>query len=206
MKNTLLYTSISVLFFSSGINAQDVRKILTAHEIVWCGIDFTLMKCIGSEGFTNPAAIAAEYPGKWNDLVIVEPKKFDVSKACGGKSVIFETDVVQQRNQSVDSNGLVTEENYKISHVELEKTISEYPDIDRGDIGFTLVVESLNKNQERGFMYAVYFDTSTKEIIWSKYYDGQTGGFGFRNHWATTFSEVLKQCAKSFKKLEKGEY
>lgn len=198
-----LYTIflIFLVFTTIGLDAQNTGQLMNAKRVIWCGIDFSFVKCIGEEGFTNPQAIADDYFDKWNEMVILDPKKFNVSRACGEKGVVFKTDVAHEMNKKVGHEDLVIEHSYKVSYSDIEDHITNYPQLTGTDVAFTFIVESLNKTKERGYLHAIFFDTNTRKIIWSKYYEEKPGGFGFRNYWVTIFSEALKDCSKDMKKM-----
>jgi hypothetical protein len=59
-------------------------------------------------------------------------------------------------------------------------------------MGLVFVAENLNKITQMGSYWVCFFDLGTKEIIDMQLKTGKAAGFGFRNYWAGSAFNVMK--------------
>ena len=74
----------------------------------------------------------------------------------------------------------------------MKKVISSYDTKGKTGIGLVFVAENLNKVEQIGSYYVVFFDMASKEIIDSERKVGKASGIGFRNYWAGSIFNVMK--------------
>ena len=197
MRKLLLITF--VIFFTNQLYSQNQEKIKQANEIHWYGLDFTKAKMIGSIGFTHPDIICDRYiKNKWNGIVFSEPEKYDISKITGGKDIKIHLDYILERNSIVTTENLIINENYEITNEQVQKIINEYPQ-DNG-LGLVFIVESFNKLQDKANIWVTFFDTDSKEILKTKRYASDAGGFGVLNFWLGGVYKACKELKKDYKK------
>ena len=205
MKTTRVSSLVSVMMlilaisFSSATSAQDVDKLKSANEVIWFGLDFTKAKMIGSTdaGFTNPDAIVNQFFGSWNHLILNEPKKYDLAGALS-KSIKNDIKTVEKRNAEVAVEGLVTYDINKLTEADLKEYVAQYSAEGEG-IGLLFAIENFDKTAKKVRLYAVFFDVQSHEILKTQYYQqNATGGFGFRNYWASGIYQVIKKMKKDY--------
>lgn len=206
MKMTKVSTVLSALVMmialcmSSNAVAQNVEKLKSADEVIWFGLDFTKAKMIGSTeaGFSDPDAIVNHFFEGWNNLVINEPKKYYLAKALS-KNIKNNISTVADRNKEVPVDGLVTYDVNKLTEEDLKDLVKNYS-ADEG-VGLLFAVENFEKAAQKVRLYAVFFDVQSHEILKTHYYDKKvSGGFGFRNYWASGIYQVIKQMKKDYPK------
>jgi hypothetical protein len=197
----LLPLVISTLAF-----AQPDPKVFASTEIVWCGLDFSKAKCIGSEGFTDPDDVKDRFFSAWNNLIISESDKYNFKEAYQKSKQIDDLSVANRRNELPDADELVINEPYSFESGTLEEIIADY-DLEEANegLGLVYVVEALNKTNEEGVMYVVFFDIASKEILWESKYSSPPRGFGLRNFWAGSVYKTLKDSGKDYEKAAKAK-
>ncbi|MEP2771344.1 MAG: hypothetical protein ABJH05_04300 [Fulvivirga sp.] len=201
-KVILLFT---LFLFNAEIFAQE-EKVYEADNFVWCGLDYSNVRCIGPAGFNDPEAIKDKYFDAWNQLVLNEASKYDLEEAYD-KSQTVDLSVVNRRNDLPVVGEFVINEPYAFDGDQLKKIISDYNlKSQKEGIGLVYVVEALNKTTERAAIHTVFFDIATKEILWSRKFIAAAGGFGFRNYWARPIYEVIKDSRKVMKRAKKDYY
>jgi hypothetical protein len=57
-------------------------------------------------------------------------------------------------------------------------------------------MELLDKTSETGTMWVTFFNLSDHKVLITERMKGGAGGFGFRNHWANTVYEVIKEIKR----------
>jgi hypothetical protein len=60
-------------------------------------------------------------------------------------------------------------------------------------VGAVFVMETLNKLEGQASMWLAIFNISSGEILYMNKYNGDVGGFGFRNYWARTYYNVISK-------------
>lgn len=179
--------------------SQSVDPIFTSSKVPvdFVGLDFSHVKLVGSEGFNDPAKIQSYYFGTWNGLLFSEMEKYNISKAFMKRQVDYNLSVVETLNNEVEYIDLVTNSSPKdFSAEQLQEIVNQYDNQDlENDFGLSLVVHSLNKFQERAYIYIVIFDTKSKKVLFSDKMSGEARGFGFRNYWAGAIYDIIKDIS-----------
>lgn len=205
-KKAILISVVFLLCIPGITRSQPFIEIFTSKYFTWYGLDFSNAKMIGAHGFTHPHRIVNQYFEEWNDLFIVEERKYNLKKAFNKSFVSMDLSIVTERNSFVDPNELVIPvyQNHTLDHAWIQSIIREYrTDGGRQGVGLVFVVESFNKHNETGTIWVTFFDIASKEILLTKKKEGGTGGVGFRNHWARSIYNVLNDMQKEFRQLER---
>ncbi len=85
MKKILILTVAVLLGFPGRAS-----KAQGTNELVWCGIDYTLVKFIGSsDQFADIPKIQNYYFRAWNELIQTESSKYDLNKAFSVATVHY---------------------------------------------------------------------------------------------------------------------
>jgi hypothetical protein len=181
MENTNPYTK----------SFQDVK---VAPEIVWLGIDFTKAKFVGPAGFNDIHSIINTQVHSINDLFVKEPAKFNFPKFMR-KTARYKLDIVYQRNMKISPEGLilVTDVPGRVDGNVVQQIVDECQFPQDNLIGMMFVVESLDKNQSASFTWVTFIDLNNGKVIYTGKFAGRAGGIGFRNFWANSFFDILKQ-------------
>jgi len=201
-----IFTSLMIFVCSSILSYSQSKQdlLFNSDEFVWCGLDYSKVRCIGSQGFTDPLAIKEKYFEAWNQLVLDESSKYDLKKAYRKSTQIADRSVVSVRNQMVDHTELVIDNSYSFEKGDLQEIIDDYElEKHQSGLGLVYIFESLNKNEQKAYLYTVFFDLATHEIIWFRKFSAEARGFGFRNYWARPIYEVINESSYIFKKSQK---
>ncbi|MEB2777820.1 hypothetical protein SYJ56_21070 [Algoriphagus sp. D3-2-R+10] len=183
-------------FFSSAGNDQ-LFKI--DGPVTWIGIDYTHAKFVGAAGFTDPSDLP-RFLLDWNDFVITEPDKYDVKKALGISDVTIDLSYTYKKNEGLDTEAMVQEEDHMITQEEAETVALSYDLSEIEGTAALLVAECYNKKTTKGSHWLILIDAQTSEIISAEHFVEKPGGFGLRNYWARTIYELLVSKEKATKK------
>lgn len=197
MKKQLLILALLVCS-SLAFTAPD-DKVFSTQEIVWCGLDFSAAKLIGSEGFSNPVDVKERFFDSWNQLVLEESAKYNPQKFYLKNKQINDLSVVNERNDMPDVSELVYNDSYTFESGQLEEIVKSYElEMASEGLGLVYVVEALNKIQQVAVIHVVFFDISSKGILWTKRYHATPRGFGLRNYWAGAIYKVMQNSGKDY--------
>ena len=196
MKKILL---IIILFLSvQSLSAQssfsDIKK---THSWVWLGLDFSNTKLLGREGFNDPKKIIDHYFIAWNQLIFDEGAKYDVKKAFKLKQMYTEDSYFDAINSTVKLNELFVDRSYSLSESDINNIVEEYNFSNiKQTIALVFIIERLDKPKEQAVFWVTLINSRTKEIILTERMIGKPGGFGFRNYWAGSIYDIIKQIKK----------
>ena len=185
---------IALLFVSIGLFAQDKASETDFNEIIWYGLDYSMVKFIGSDlDFTDIDKIQSTYFKAWNQLILDESDKYDLRKAFKVKKVEYDIDAAVERSRARDMEGIVQQEDYSLEgDVGVDIALS-YANPEINKVGAFFLMETLNKPAEEETMWVILFHVSTGEVFHAKRLVGKPRGFGFRNYWAGGYYYVMKK-------------
>lgn len=201
----ILLMSVILMCVLVETKAQSGKALLYgSSDFVWCGLDYSHVKCIGREGFSEPYEVKHKYFDAWNELVLAEADKYNLQEAYYKSGQITDLSVVDRRNEIPEVDELVINDSYQFEEGKVEEIIKDY-NLEKADSGLGLVyiVESLNKYRQSAVIYVVFFDIASKEILWKRSYTTDARGFGFRNYWARTIYNTINESGDDFKADQK---
>ena len=195
MKKILLMLAL-VLCFNSFAYAQAPEKVLSEKSIVWFGLDFSKIKLINSDA--DPDKVINRFFKSWNNLIIKEQKKYNIKKAFRKNSMKVDLETVKKRNKLPDPDALIVYDEYKLKEADIKAVIKKYGSSHEKGMGLVFIMESFDKEEEEGCMWITFFDIATKNVLFTQRMCGESGGIGFRNYWARTIYNVLKEAENNF--------
>jgi hypothetical protein len=175
--------------------AQDIDRAKSEAGMTWYGIDFTQAK------FTlvteDPALIVNQYLKAINQLILMEPEKYDLKKFFNKSEVTHSLDQVNERNSKINPEGLVIGDSYPMDLAQVKNVLSGLNTQGKTGLGLIFVAGNLSKPLQTGTYYVVFFNESNKEIVDARYFEGKAVGIGFRNYWTGSVYNIMKVWLKS---------
>lgn len=184
MKKFLLFvfTCLSLNTFAQG-------DIAYVRKVNFYGVDFSYANLFGWDD--SPAAIKSEL-GKINNLFITQSKKYNVGKYFKKDVISYCLKSTDKHNEKLSTKGLSSNTTYiELNDKQIRKIIADLS-CTNDDYGLVFIAENLNKQDEKATYFVVFFNGSTKEIIYSKRASGKALGLGIRNHWAGSIYKMMK--------------
>ena len=83
--------------------------------------------------------------------------------------------------------------------------VKQYDYKGKKGLGMMFVVEGMHKEAKKASMWVVFVNMDTKTLLLAKQVEGAAGGFGFRNYWAKSFYNGLKEVENNFDRWKKGK-
>ena len=164
-----------------------------SNELVWCGIDYTLVKFIGSaDQFSDLPKIQNYYFRAWNEIIQAEKGKYDLNIAFSVATVHYNIENTILRSQERDMSGIIQFDPYTIDEEQVKSVVMLNTDPSADELGAMFVMETLNKIEEVSTMWLAVFNLASGEILYMRRYSGSVGGFGFRNYYARSLYNVIK--------------
>ena len=204
MKNKLMAIFLSIFSLAGFVQAEVAAE---AKTLVWCGLDYSQVKMIGTMDFRQPNQI---FPGtllEWNGLFMKEmlPKLEAMSP-----SVESDLHAVEDRNQKASASQIEREDGTRAEKVDpTDITATKIADIvisyklkhDSG-VGLVFIMDRLVKAQEVGCLYVVFFDIGSRKVLHSERIVAPAGGYGFRNYWFRPIKTAVEKLPKIYKTVK----
>lgn len=190
-KSIVLFFAIVAAFIA---NAQGVSNV---SEVYFYGVDFSKGKIMTEEFDTTEYRKAF---ANINMLFFTEREKYDVARIIKRKVVDIRIDAVKEANASVSEDIVAYSINTQLPDEKVKASLAGLKIEEQNGTGLVLVMRLLDKSVVRGYYKAVFFDIATRNIIATYDVDGEAGGFGLRNFWASSMLESIKKLGKKMKK------
>ena len=181
-----------------------------SEPLVWCGLDYSMVKMIGSEEFRAPDKIFPGMLEAWNALFMKEllPRleKMD-------PSLVTDLKAVEDRNAKASAKQIEREDGTRaekvdpthITEADIAKAVSSYKLTKDKGLGLVFIVDRLVKAQQIGCLYVVYFDVSSRKVVHSERMCNEAGGMGFRNYWFKPIKLAAEKLPKTYKSVKAGK-
>jgi hypothetical protein len=179
----------------------------SSGPLVWCGLDYSRVKMIGTDDFRQPDQIFPAMLAKWNSLFLTEmmPK---LERMAG--SVETDLDAVSARNDKASTSQIErhdgsTSEMVTPSHItqaDIDDAVHSYKLTHDHGVGLVFIMDRLVKAQQTGCLYAVFFDVSSRKVLYSERYVEKAGGAGFRNYWFKPIKGTVEKLPKAYKTVK----
>jgi hypothetical protein len=192
--------SIALLLILGSLHAfgQSQNHEAGFDEVVWFGLDYTLVKFIGVDNhFSDLEKIRNYYFRAWNELIVTESSKYNIAGAFQAEKVVYDLDSAIARNERIDMSDIVQMRAYNLTGYQIADLVKDYVNPSVNMVGAIFVMETLNKIAPEESMWVTLFYVSTGELIMTRRFSGEPAGFGFRNYWAGAYYSVIKQCSLS---------
>jgi len=196
-----LLTVLSFLFITAEFTvSQDLKQVLLDpyYPIDFIGLDFSEVKLIGSISSYEPAyEVKRRFFPEWNDMFYSQPEKFDVGTFLRKYRVHYSTENMVSINDKVDANELISGRPTKeFTRVKLQEIINNYNFEFENEVAMVFVINSLDKPRKQTKLNVVFFNTNSKNILFSTQIVTEPAGGGFRNYWIGSIYHALKELKK----------
>jgi hypothetical protein len=187
--------------------AKEVKHPLMASDtVVWVGLDYSLVRMIGTNEFNGTNAIFPGILERWNRLFIDE--RIEKVKSALGKRVSVDIGGVMERNKTAGPNQIIQTpgsmdliQQSHITQPDIAAEVKSYKLDKTNGLGLVFIVDRLvyqycqapaslgprsitdKVEQSAGAVYIVFFDVATREVISAQREIQQASGSGFRNFW-----------------------
>ena len=177
-------------------------------DITWLGLDFSQAKFIGpASQFKDAGEISNEefrdkYTVSWNQLFINEQKKYSVAEMVHRPEVKYDLEVTAKANGNIKKEFFEASPNdFKtLDEKKIGDLVSRYDFQGKTGTGVLIFVEGMSKGMGEAGGWVTMVDMKTKKVLLTTYKVGKAGGFGFRNYWAKSWLNMLKEAKSDFKK------
>lgn len=212
MKRTQLVgfvvAALSILGTTTSSFSQTLKDFFSNSEspVVYLGIDFSKAKLLDAG---NPSDIRDRTYPAINQLILNEPKKYDLSAAFLKSKMESDLGPVTKSNSSANLNEILSTNSADYSRFKEADISAIIKGLDlsgKKGIGLLFVMESMSKINKAAAMWVTIIDIKTKKVLLTERMEGKAVGFSVRNYWAGTVKSVLDAIEKQKYKEWKLKY
>jgi hypothetical protein len=201
--------SVAVFALLSALNlwSAEIEETLSPDTLVWCGLDYSLVKMIGTDDFRKPEEIFPDKLDAWNSLFMKEmlPKLEKMAP-----SLRTDMKAVQKPNSKVGPSCIVREDGTRAetvtpTHVtdkDIAAAVTGYDLKYKEGMGLVFIMDRLVKAPQTGCHYVVFFDIASRKVVYSERVCAEAGGAGFRNYWFKPIKETVEKLPAMYRKAK----
>ncbi|PWT78683.1 MAG: hypothetical protein C5B59_01270 [Bacteroidetes bacterium] len=212
-KTTLIYLGILVFAsfgFQHSLPAQTVKDIFNSETpVMYLGIDFTKSKLI-DDANTNANDLRDRHYTGINELVLGEPKKYDIKGAIHKSSFDHDLGSVNKRNEKANAEEIHSTNSgdfHRLKEEDIKAMVSGFDFGDKKGLGLLFIMEAMSKSDKAVAVWVTYVDMANKKVLLTDRVEGKLSmGFGVRNYYATGVKNVIDNIEKKKYKEWQAKY
>ena len=194
---------IAIIFFgiTQSANAQTLKEVLNSSEtpLFYLGIDYTQARLL-DDATADVAAIRDRHYAGINDLVVNEPKKFDLAGAFHKTTIDHDLGPVAKRNAKINTEEILSTNSAdynRLKEEDIVKLVKGFDFAGKKGAGLLFIVEGMSKGKKGASVWVTFIDMATKKVLMTERVEGKTGmSIGFRNYWANPINDLIKTIEK----------
>jgi hypothetical protein len=212
MKTFLRVFLISNLFFSATAGfTQSLKEVFNNSEtpLLYLGVDFTKAKII-DDAAANEIDIRDRQFAAINDVIINEPKRYDISGAFNKSNIEHDLGLVGKRNLKINAEAIKstnTSDFGRLKESDITSLVKGFDFEKHKGIGVLFVMEGMSKTRKAASVWVTFIDMKSKKVLMTERLEPKVaGGFSFRNYWASSIRTLLETIDKKKYKEWKEKY
>ncbi len=197
-------TTVVFALIASGLgsSAQTLKEFFASSETpcLYLGIDYTKNKFI-DYSTANTSDIRDREYNSINDLIVNEPKKYELDKAFHKSRVDHDLGLTAAKNSKSNTEDMLSSSSadfHRLKESDIDALVKTYDFKGKKGIGILIVAEACSKAEKAMAAWVTFIDMNTKKVLLTDRMEGkQSMGFGFRNVWATPVKSILEKIQKT---------
>lgn len=202
----------ALLFLGSSVNSfsQPIKEVFNNSEspIAYLGIDFSKARLLD---VGNVDDIRNRLYGSINELIVNEPKKFDLLGAFRKSKIDHDFGAVTKNNAKTNLNDILSTNSAdfnRFTESDISAIVKALDLSGKTGVGLLFVMEAMRKIDKKGEAanWVTLVDMKTKKVLMTERIVTKATGIGFRNYWASTIKEVIDEIEKKKYKEWRTKY
>lgn len=179
-------------------------------SLTYLGIDYYQARLINDPGTNNTDDIKNRLYGSMNDVVINEPKSYDIAGAFK-KNVNNDLTAVTSRNEKIKAGDITSSNSGDFNRLTDSDIAAEVKSLslkDKTGYGLVFIMEGMRKEGKKseGSVWVTIIDMKTKKVLMTERMEQEAAGFGFRNFWVSIIKRSIVEISKKKYKSWKSKY
>ncbi len=190
-----------VVMFHSVATAQTIKDVFTNSEtpLTYLGIDFTKARLI-DDAAANEMDIRDRQFAGINDVIVNEPKRYDLKGAFNKSEITHDLGPVGKRNKNINAENIKstnTADYSRLKEADITALVKGFDFGGKKGVGLLFVMEGMSKSQKGSSVWVTLVDMNNKKVLMTERMEAKAaGGFGFRNYWASTIRTLIETIDK----------
>lgn len=205
-----LFAIVFFCGFGQLASSQTLKDVFTNSDapLTYLGIDFSNARLLD---IGNADDIRNRLYMSINQLVIDEPKKFDINGAFRKSNIVNDISAVNEKNLKANIGDILSTNGSDFNRLKESDIAASVKGLNlkKDGIGVLFVMEAMRKIEKKGdaAIWVTFVDMKTKKVLMTERIEVKAaGGFGFRNFWASTIKELIDEIDKPKYKEWKTKY
>jgi len=202
MKNVVKLLLVCITLIQTVTSfSQTAKEVFNNSEtqLTYLGIDFTKARLIGDAGANETEIRDRQFAGI-NEVVVNEPKKYDINGAFHKSNVEHDLGLVNKRNIKVNTEAIksTTESDFnRLKESDITALVKGFDFENKKGVGILLVMEGMSKSEKAASIWVTLVDMKTKKVLMTERMESKVAaGFSFRNYWASSIKNLLETIEK----------
>lgn len=195
----LLVTCLSI----AGVQvfSQTIKDVFTNSEtpMVYLGIDFTKARLIDDAGANEMDIRDRQFRGI-NDVVVNEPKRYDINGAFRKSNIDHDLGPVGKRNLKVNAEDIKsskTSDFNRLKEADIVSLVKGFDFDNKKGVGILLVMEGMSKSLKEASIWVTLIDLKSKKVLLTERIESKvSSAIGFRNYWASSIRNLFETIEK----------
>ena len=198
---TRLFMLLMIVLLHASTMAQTMKDVFSSSEtpLTYLGIDFTKARLI-DDATANEMDIRDRQFAGINDVVVNEPKRYDINGAFNKSDVAHDLGPVGKRNKKVNADEIKstsTADFSRLKEADINNLVKGFDFENKKGVGILFVMEGMSKSQKAASIWVTFVDMKTKKVLMTERIEAKAAAsFGFRNYWASTIRNLLETIDK----------
>jgi hypothetical protein len=213
MKKVARLLLLSLIFIQSITGfSQTAKEVFISNseiKLTYLGIDFTKTRLIGDTA-ANVVDIRDRQFTAINEVVVNEPKKYEISAAFDRSQIENDLTLVTKRNQEIKAEEIKSTnagDYERLRDSDITTLVNGFNFENKSGVGILLVMEAMDKTRKAASIWVTLVDMKSKKVLMTERLEPKTSaGFSFRNYWASTIRNLLETIDKKKYKEWKQKY
>lgn len=196
-----LFAVLMFLCISSMSAAQSLKDMFNDSEspLTYLGIDFSKSRLLD---VGNADDIRNRLYGSINNLVVDEPKKYDLKGAFRKSVLNSDLSAVTKNNAKANLNDIISTNQSDFNRLKESDIADVVKSLDlsgKSGMGVLFIMEAMRKQDKKGdaAIWVTFIDMKSKKVLMTERMEEDAkGGFGFRNYWTSTIKELIDDIEK----------
>jgi hypothetical protein len=182
-----LFAALFFFVVSQSVFSQGLKDVFTNSEspIVYLGIDFSKARLLD---IGNPDDIRNHLYGSINQLIVNEPKKYDLKGAFNKSNIDNDLHAVSAKNEKANINDIISTNSADFTRFKESDIASMVKDLDlsgKKGVGLLFIMEAMRKLDKKGdaAIWVTFIDMGTKKVLMTERIESKASmAIGFRNY------------------------
>jgi hypothetical protein len=209
-KLSWLFALVLLFGSSTQVFSQTLKDVFSNSEspLTYLGIDFTKARLLD---IGNADDIRNRLYGSINELIVNEPKKFDLNGAFSKSNIDHDFSAITKNNSKININDIISTNAAdfdRLKESDIAAVVKALELSGKTGVGLLFVMEAMRKVDKKGdaAIWVTLVDMKTKKVLMTERIVEKATGIGFRNYWASTIKEVIDDIEKKKYKEWRTKY